>query len=38
MANYDLELTSDQSTGLHGWTGPPKENMRGSGLTHEFVC
>jgi len=29
MSNYDLELTADHSTGLHGWTGPPKENTRG---------
>ena len=29
MSNYDVELTADHSSGLHGWTGPPKESARG---------
>ena len=29
MSNYDIELGADTATGLHGWTGPPKENTRG---------
>ena len=29
MSNYDAELTADRSSGLHGWTGPPKESTRG---------
>lgn len=29
MSNYDIELGADTNTGLHGWTGPPKENARG---------
>ena len=29
MSNYDMELGADTATGLHGWTGPPKENARG---------
>ena len=29
MSNYDIELGADTTTGLHGWTGPPKENTRG---------
>ena len=29
MSNYDAELTADRSSGLHGWTGPPKESARG---------
>lgn len=29
MSNYDTELGGDTSSGLHGWTGPQKENSRG---------
>ena len=29
MSNYDVELTADRSSGLHGWTGPPKESATG---------
>ena len=29
MSNYDTELSGDTSSGLHGWTGPQKENSRG---------
>ena len=36
MSNYDIELGGDTSTGLHGWTGPPKENTRGKSM--EVVC
>ena len=36
MSNYDIELGGDTSTGLHGWTGPPKENTRGKSI--EVVC
>lgn len=33
MSKYDIELTADHSTGFHGWTGPPKENLRGGALS-----
>ena len=32
MSNYDIELGADTATGLHGWTGPPKENARGQSV------
>ncbi|XP_022801453.1 G patch domain-containing protein 1-like [Stylophora pistillata] len=33
MSNYDTELGGDTSSGLHGWTGPQKENSRGGALS-----
>ena len=32
-----MELTADRGTGLHGWTGPPKENASGQLRTFEFT-
>ena len=37
MSNYDLELGADTTTGLHGWTGPPRENTRGKSVKSSLV-
>ena len=30
LSKYDIELSAEKSSSLHGWTGPPQKSGKGT--------